>query len=515
MPRSSTDRVSAEEATWKAVLIGLGACALVTLAALPVAHALDHANIVMMYLLAVVLAAVWFGRTASLVAAFASVLSFDFFFVEPRFSFAVEDAQYLITFVVMLVVALIIAALTTRLRLAAERSAEREARTASLYRLARDISGALDARTVESLVAGFLDSVYGVDAEVLLIGSTGDLVGVSEAVNPRTDLAVSKRVLELGQALPFVQPETGAIALAMPLDAPVRRRGVLIVRARDDRDAVVPKSQRPLLDAVAALTSTAAERIHFAEVARETQVQMESERLRSSVLSAVSHDLRTPLTVMVGFADALARASKDAGPEITRPATELHDQALRLSRMVENLLEMARLRSGRVAPRKAWQPLEEVVGSSVRAVESAFPDASIAIDLPADLPLLDIDGVLIERVLVNLLENALKHAPGSAVEVRARRRDGSVDLAVLDRGPGLPGTDSDRLFDVFARGRAEDRVIGTGIGLAICKAIVEAHGGSIAAENRRDGGACFTVTLPADAPPIDLVSAAPPAAKAP
>ncbi len=503
---STEPQISAQQTVGaaKAALIAVAACAAVTLIALPVASDLDHANLVMVYLLAVALVTVRFGRTAGVVASFASVLLFDFFFVEPRFSFAVQDAQYLITFVVMLVVALLIATLTARLRREAELAAAREARTRALYQLAHEISGALNVSQVQSLVATFLKSEFAVEAELLLLGPDGELGSVAEGSRrPPTDLAVAKRVLATGESMPFFESEVGAMALALPLNAPIRRRGVLVVRSRE-RDSVVAASQRPLLDAVAALISTAIERVHFAEVAGRTQVEIESERLRISVLSAVSHDLRTPLTVVVGLADALACGGSSLPPELSRAATELREQAMRLSRMVENLLDMARLRAGRVKLLKAWQPLEEVVGSSVSAVEANYPGLTVRIELAADLPVLEFDGVLIERVLVNLLENAVKHGAGSEIAVRAARQERFVAVNVEDRGPGVPPGGVDRLFDMFERGSPGAQSGGTGMGLAICKAIIEAHGGTISAGNREGGGACFTISLPATPPPREL-----------
>jgi two-component system, OmpR family, sensor histidine kinase KdpD len=491
----------------KAALTALGACAAVTLVALPAASVLDHANIVMAYLLAVALAAMRLGRTAGVLAAVASVLLFDFFFVEPRLSFAVQDAQYLITFAVMLAVASIIATLTARLRGEARLAAAREARTRALYQLAHEISGALDASQVQARVAAFLRSEFDVDAELLVPGTDGELGPVSAGPKRSpAELAVGKRVLESGQPMSFVEPGAGVVALAVPLQAPLRRRGVLVVRARD-RDIAVSEGQRPLLDAVAALASTAIERVHFAEVARQTQVAMEAERLRASVLSAVSHDLRTPLTVIVGQADTLARSGNLSPQELGRAAAELRDQAERLSRMVEDLLDMARLRSGRVQLLKAWQPLDEVIGSSVRAVEAGYPGLTIQIELPEDLPLLELDGVLIERVLVNLLENAVKHGGTGPIAIRATRQNASVEISVDDEGPGLPGGDVDRLFEMFERGSTEKTSIGAGMGLAICKAIVDAHGGTIRAVNRDGGGAHFTVALPVTPPPAELQAA--------
>jgi two-component system, OmpR family, sensor histidine kinase KdpD len=488
---------------WKGVLLALAVCGAVTAVALPIRTALDHANVVMAYLLGVSLIAMWLGRLPAVVAAVASVILFDFFFVEPRFSLAVEDAQYLITFLVMLIVGLIIAALTARLRWEAQRAAAREARARALYRLALDISGALDVHNVDGLIASFLNTEFGIDAKLLLVDTNGAFEAASGGAPSPPVFAMAKRVLELGDALPFVEPATGVASLVLPLNAPRRRRGVLLVQSRE-RDVVVTGSQRPLLDAVAALASTAIERIHFADVARDTEVEIESERLRTSVLSAVSHDLRTPLTMVVGLADVLARGEAMLPPELRGTAADLREQAMRLSRMVENLLDMARLRAGRVHLLKAWQPVEEVVGSSVHAVEANFPGRAIGIDLAPELPLLEFDGVLIERVLVNLLDNAMKHAPGSPVTISGRVQGGEVTISVEDRGPGLPVEDTDRLFDMFEQGDRESQAVGTGMGLAICKAIVHAHGGRIEAASREGGGARFTMSLPVTTPPAAL-----------
>lgn len=483
----------------RGVLIALAACGAVTLGATPFATMLDHANIVMAYLLVVTLVAMWLGRAPGVVAAFASVLLFDFFFVEPRFSLAVEDAQFLIVFAVMLAVALIVAELTARLRREAEQATVREAQARALYRLAHDLSGALEFVQVRQLVVAFVDGEFAVDSELLLLGADGSLVSVDDRP-PTGNPAIAMRVLDTGTPAQFVDVTSGALALALPLNAPLRRRGVLVVRTRE-RDVAVPASQRPLLDAVAALASTAVERIHFVAVARDAQVQIESERLRSSVLSAVSHDLRTPLTVVVGLADALAARESSLPPELGRTAGELRDQALRLNRMVENLLDLARLRAGKVQPRKIWQPLEEVIGSSVGATEANYPGRAVRIALAPQLPLLEFDGVLIERVLVNLLDNAMKYGGGSLVTISAADAGGAVEIHVEDGGPGLPVDHGGQLFEMFERGRAGDEVSGSGLGLAICRTIVEAHGGEIRGDNREGGGARFTVRLPVTSPP--------------
>jgi two-component system sensor histidine kinase KdpD len=271
MVRVASSTVASPLSRFKGSLIALAACAAVTLAAMPFATMLDHANIVMAYLLAVTLIAMWLGQVPGVVASFASVLLFDFFFVEPRFSFAVQDAQFLIVFAVMLAVALIVAALTAQLREDARQAAAREAQTQALYRLAHELSGALDLPQVQHLITGFVDTEFAVESELLLVNAEGELESLAQPRQPpTTDPAIARRVLETGNPAQFVEVASGALALALPLNAPLRRRGVLVVRTRE-RDVAVRPSQRPLLDAVAALTSTAIERIHFVAAARDAQ----------------------------------------------------------------------------------------------------------------------------------------------------------------------------------------------------------------------------------------------------
>jgi two-component system sensor histidine kinase KdpD len=230
---------------------------------------------------------------------------------------------------------------------------------------------------------------------------------------------------------------------------------------------------------------------------------MVSERLRSSILSAVSHDLRTPLTALVGLADALAVGRPPLPGPQRESAEAIRNQAIRLSGLVGNLLDMARLNAGEVKLRREWQPLEEVIGSSIKLLEKILLDHPVSVKLAAGLPLLEFDAVLIERVFCNLLENAAKYSPpGARIEITARRLDAAVETAVCDEGPGIAAGHADDIFDMFVRGTRESALPGVGLGLAICRTIVEAHGGAIVASNRPQSGACFVFTLPTGNPPV-------------
>jgi two-component system sensor histidine kinase KdpD len=469
-------------AGWRGFLLALLACMAATLGALPLAGMIDATNIAMIYLLVVALVAARLGSGPAGLSAFVSVAAFDFFFVPPRFSWSVESAQYLITFAVMLVVGLVIGGLTARLRAKAEEAVRREQDTQALYEMARELSGVLTTEQVVEVVGGFVAAHAGATARLHL--------------PPLDRLSAEVRVVhESGAAI-----ELSGATLLLPLKAPMRTRGVLQIDAGADLGTLAA-GQRPLLEAVASLAAIAIERIHYVEVAQDATVKMESERLRAALLSAVSHDLRTPLTVLVGMADSLALAQPPL-PEVHRAAASaLRDQALRMAGLVDNLLQMARLQLGKATVRKEWQPLEEVVGASLQALAEPLNTRRVEVALEPDLPLLELDAVLIERVFCNLLENAAKYAPDGAIGISARRATSCVEISVCDRGPGIPAGDEEAVFNLFERGAQEGAGSGIGLGLAICRAIVEAHGGSIRAENREGGGACFAFSLPLGQPP--------------
>ena len=267
--------------------------------------------------------------------------------------------------------------------------------------------------------------------------------------------------------------------------------------------------QRRLLQTCASLLAISLERIHYNEVAQSSTVQIESERLRNSLLSAISHDLRTPLASLVGLADALELTPPALSTPQREVAEAMRQSAHRMNAQVNNLLDMARLQAGAVQLSRAWQPLEEVVGSALAACGTSLAGRVIRVDLPDDLPLLHLDAVLMERVLVNLLENAVKYTPaGSAIRFTARENSDTVALMLDDEGPGLPKGREMRVFEKFERGQREGATPGVGLGLAICRAIVEVHGGTIEGHNReKDGsvqGARFVITLPRGTPPADL-----------
>jgi two-component system sensor histidine kinase KdpD len=502
LPTPSADEPAQAAFPWPGYAAALLACGAVALLATPLIDVFELTNIVMLFLLVVVGVALRFGRGPAVLAAFVGVAVFDFFFVPPRFTFAVHDAQYLVTFAVMLVVALVIGQLTAGLKVQAEAATQREHRVRSLYQMARDLSAALLPDQVAEIGARFLAAEFSARS-ALLAADADNRLQLLAGAEASVDMGVAQWAFDKGQpAGRGTDTLPGSRCLVLPLVAPMRTRGVLAIEPRDAR-ALGPE-QRRLLDTCASLLAISLERIHYIDVAQASTVQIESERLRNSLLSTISHDLRTPLAALVGMADTLALTEGPTTAQQREIVQSVRQSALRMNALVSNLLDMARLEAGSVHLNRQWQPLEEVVGSALAALAPVLRGRPVRVDLAEDLPLLHFDAVLIERVLGNLLENAAKYTPaGSAIELAARATSDAVVLTLDDHGPGLPRGKEEAIFQKFARGSKESATPGVGLGLAICRAIVAAHGGTIAAETRPAGGARFTVKLPRGEPPRD------------
>jgi two-component system sensor histidine kinase KdpD len=467
------------------------------------------ANLVMVYLLAVVFVATKLGRGPSILASILSVAAFDFFFVPPQFTFAVSDSEYLVTFAVMLVVALVISTLAVRVRLQADQARHRERRTAALYAVSRDLARARGADQVMAAAVRHVGELFGSAAAIFTPGEGGALAlragGLRGAEVDASEQAVARWVYEHAQPAGLGSATLpGARALYLPLRAAHGPVGVLAVQPPASHRLADP-DQRHLLETFADQTALALERARLADEAQEARVRAEAERLRSALLSAVSHDLRTPLATITGAISSLVVG----GSGVDEPTRQellavAHEEAERLTRLVANLLDVTRLEAGAVQLRKDWHPLEEIVGAALTRVERMLAGRPVTTRIPDDLPLVPLDGVLVEQVLLNLLDNALRHTPpGTPIEISASLDANHVAVEVADRGPGLPPGDEARVFDRFYRGRPGAPERGVGLGLSVCRGIVEAHGGRIEAANRPGGGAVFRFTLPlGEKPPV-------------
>ncbi len=481
----------------------VGATCALALVLLPLAGMLETVNIAMLFLLLVLLVAYRLGRMPALLACVTGVAAFDFLFVAPTFSFAVSDFQYLITFAVMLTAGLLTSQLTAGLRFQARVASHREARARALYEYARELTGVLQTEQVFEITQRTLAAAFRARVTLLLPDAAGRLRAADSVPEMSVpDMAIAQWAFDHAEPAGF---GTGTLPSSpvfyLPLVAPMRTRGILALEPGERRWLLVPE-QRRQLDTFAALAAIALERVHYIDVAQQALVQMESERLRNSLLAALSHDLRTPLTSLVGLAESLVRSKPALALVQLELADALRDESLRLATMVANLLDMARIESGAVQLNLQWQAPEEVVGSALRASRPLLAHHRVATALPPDLPLVRFDAVLIERVLCNLVENAVKYTPpGSTITIAAIVAGPVLRVTVSDDGPGLPPGQEESIFEKFTRGERESARPGVGLGLAICRALVAAHGGTIAARHAAGSGAAIDFTLPLAVPP--------------
>jgi two-component system sensor histidine kinase KdpD len=496
---------------WNGYGLAVGLAILATVICSIMYATIDHIeriNLVMVYLLGVTYVASRKSRQSAALAAVLSVGSFDFFFVDPRRSFAVSDVQYLFTLGVMLLVALVTSTLTARLREQTEAASLRERRTAALYNLSKKLSATRSRIEIGTFTASKVREVFGCDVAVLIKSrATGKLFSGPESESKfeqkPNENAVALWVLDHGKmAGKGTDTLPGAEGTYLPLNAETGCVGVLGVKW--EGDAIRDPALLNFLDTFANQLAVAIQRTNLAKDSHEAMIQVERERLRNSLLSSVSHDLRTPLAVISGSADSLRASQTLTDSRDKDLANAIAVESERLGRQVRNLLDMTRLDAGAVELNREWQSIEELVGSAVLRTEKMLVDHVVKVKLPEDLPLLHVDGVLLEQALINLLENAARHTPkGTKVTISGKNLPQTVVVEVSNDGPNLSEGDEDRIFDKFYR-PTPNAPQGFGLGLSICRAILEAHGGTIKARNRRQGGVSFMMILPKgeDAPAV-------------
>lgn len=491
---------------WNRYLWALVTSVIATAIAFAMYPFFELANIVMAYVLASTIAAVKFGRGPAVTAAVANVLAFDFCFVPPRFTFSVADVQYVVTFAVMLIVAFTIATLMASVRQQTRVAGARERRTALLYAMSRELAVTRGVSNMARVAVRHVAEVFDCKAVVLLPDANGRLHHPQEAPLEgsfgKADLSIAQWVVDHGRRAGLGSDTLPAApALYVPLSDERQRLGVLAVLPENRRRILLPE-QRYLLETFAGQLGLAMERVRLADVAETSRVAAETESLRNTLLASISHDLRTPLAVIVGASSALAEQSCDLDLEArTWLARSIETKAREMSDIVANVLDLMRFESGQIVLRREWETLDDLVGSALRRVEDRLKAYPIEIALPSDLPPVHVDAGPIVQTFVNLLDNVVKYTPpGTRVRISAAVDDDLVHVTVEDNGPGLPNEGRGRLFDKFQRGTVEGTVVGAGLGLAICRVIVRAHGGQIEASDRPGGGARFQFTLPTKEP---------------
>ncbi len=471
---------------------------------------LELANLVMVYLLGVVFVATRFGRGPSVLASVLGVGLLDFLFVQPYFSFSVTDSEYLLTMIVMLIVGLVISNLMANVRSQAKVAFVRERRAAVLYTMSKDLASSQTEQEIVRIAVKHLHSEFGSRNVILFPNPIGRIVypnqnDIIESYHG-ADLSVAQWVFEHNEtAGQGTHTLPGAEAVYFPIHDGDRVLGVLALLPINLRRIFLPEQQK-LLETLLRQIGQALLRIRISEQTKSTQMQIEAERLRNSLLSAISHDLRTPLATIVGSASTLLEDNVHLKPEDKLDLSRaILDEAERMSNLINNILDMARLDAGVIKLNKQWHPVEEIVGTVLTSLQKHLIGRKVNVEIPPGIPLIYADAVLIEQVLINLIENALRYTPtGTNIDINVETLQQQVKIAVADYGPGIPQGQEKHLFEKFYQANKEGAQSGVGLGLTICRAIVEAHGGSIGVHNKPEGGAVFTFNLPNDQPPPEL-----------
>jgi two-component system, OmpR family, sensor histidine kinase KdpD len=489
---------------WPPYLRGVGLVVAATVIGELLRPLFTPVNLVMIYLLAVVVASIYLGRGPSILVAILSVLAFDLFFVEPRLTLAVSDPLEVFTFVVLLIVGLVITSLAARVREQGEAAARRAAQTAALYALSRDLAVALNLDTIVEVVVDDVSETFGRQAAVLLPdGEALKLSGASPGfVLEEGELDVAQWAYQMGkESGRGTETSPGTRSRFLPLSTASGTVGVLAVQPYAPGNPL-SEEQRQFLDTFASQAALAITRARLAERAGEAEMLQATERLQTALLNSISHDLRTPLVSIVGALSSLQEDGEGLDLAYRRSLVDnAREEAERLNRLVGNLLDMTRIEAG--ALKLVCEPcdVQDLVGAAMERLRERIADRPVLLDIPSDLPLVPMDFVLMEQVLVNLMDNALKYSPASLpIELRAWVEGSEVRADLADNATPIPASDLVRVFDKFYRVHYPKQVSGTGLGLSICKGIVEAHGGRIWAEHRPGGGNVLRIALPLEQP---------------
>ena len=463
---------------------------------------LELTNLVMVYLLGATIAALRLGRGPASLTAVVNVAAFDFCFVPPRMSFAVSDLQYLLTFAVMLGVALTIATLVASVRAQTRVAGARERRTALLYAMSRELAATRSFENLARVAVKHVAETFAGQAVLLRPDADGRLVKPHATPLPGllmdVELSIAQWVYDRGQPAGLgTDTLPAAAAQYLPMKGSAATLGVVAVRPSQRRRLLLPE-QRHLLETFAGQIALAVERAALAEEAELARVAAETESLRNTLLASISHDLRTPLAVIAGASSALTDSGLDLDPASRRRlAASIESRAQEMSELISNVLDLMRFEAGQVSLRRDWQTVDDMLGTALARLDSQLASHPVEVMLPQELPAVHVDAPLVTQLFVNLLENAARHTPaGTPISIRAAAAGGWLEVIVDDAGPGLPAGDPERLFAKFQRGREQGNTGGAGLGLAICRAIVIAHGSTIEALSRPGGGARFRFALP-------------------
>jgi len=480
-------------------LQGFGLVTFSTIIGLLIRGNLEPTNLVMLYLVSTVIAAIFLGRGPALLTSILGVLAFDFFLIPPYLTLAVSDTEYLLTFIVLFVVSLVISTLTARTREQAEAAIQRETQTSVLYNLGRDLTSATDLHQVSNIIISHIGQVFGREVAILL-PENGELrvFATTLGYHPDTnELAIATWAFEHDQPAGLGTDTLSAASLrCQPLKTARGQIGVIGIHPKEPGE-LFTSEQLQTLNAFTHQAALAVERASLAEQAHQTELLQATEKLQTALLNSISHDLRTPLASITGVLSSLREESLTLNQEARDSLLETaHGEAERLNRLVGNLLNMTRLEAGTISLRREPCDIQDAIGSALEQLGERIAERQIKVNLPPDVSLASLDIALFEQVLVNLLDNAVKYSPtDTLIEINVLQTQNAIQIEICDRGIGIPSEDLERVFDKFYRVQRPESVSGTGLGLAICKGIVEAHGGTIQAVNRSGGGTIITISI--------------------
>ncbi len=461
---------------------------------------LEPTNLAMLYLLAVVIAAVRWGKGPAAATAILGVLSFDFFLVPPYLALQVADVQYVFTFIGLLAAGLVVGTLASRMREQAIQARRREAQTAALYRLAADLADSAGFDAVLQAIRKNVKQIVNCGVAIYLPAGGALELASHDPGFPASEgeKGIARWAYENG-TMAGGSPDEAAKRKTryLPFKTPAGVIGVLGICLRQGAERLT-QDEEGLLNALVSQAAVAIQRANLAEQSRHMELMRQTEKLQSALLSSISHDLRTPLVSITGTLSTLQENDPGLDDATRKELIEnASEEADRLNRIVGNLLDLTRMEAGTLRVSKRPCDLRDVLGASLEQLRERIGDRAVRVSIPRDFPEIPMDYSFMMKAFYNLLDNAVKYSPhDSPIDIGARVRETAAVIEIRDRGTGIPVGDLASIFERFHRTEKAKRVAGTGLGLSISKGIIEAHGGRIAARNNADSGATFIVTLP-------------------
>jgi two-component system, OmpR family, sensor histidine kinase KdpD len=465
-------------------------------------------NIALLYLLPVLISAAYWGRGPSFFASLLGVLAFDFFFIPPIYSFTVTDLQYLITFAVYLLVAFVISTIAARLRSELEKTRKRERLTLALYTLSRQMAALTSVQQISQILVHTIAQATDGKIIFLLPDPEKNQLNIAAASPAGTTLAGGKELgiaqwvwdhgKNAGRGTEFIRESP---TFFLPIKVEEKTMAVLAITT-ETRDVFISHEQLQIIEAFTNIAAVGLIRIELAKEAEKAKLLSESEKLHTALLNSVSHEIRTPLASITGAVTGLLEGGVISPESRDILLRTIKEEAERMNRFTSNLLDMTRLESGVLKPIVDWCDMQDIIGVAIREIGDIVQNHKLQIHIPAGLPLIMADFALIEHVVINLLENAVKYSPPAGeISMSVQQQDKELHFSIFNTGPVIPMEERKDVFDKFYRLHISKNRAGIGLGLSICKGIIEAHKGKIWMESSSQNKNCFIFSLPIPAQP--------------